>query len=220
MTINNLILVIFCFSLLLTTGCVDDDDDSKIETPSTLSSNYSLRAEGVSSSYSDEEIGYDFCVNVSTRNIQTSKYYNDSTVQYEVILSPLNVINQPRVSSYGFYVHWNRFDEIDLSLYDAVTDIIQRQSSERRKHLQFVITDEQGISYSNSFFHTDRTTDIDYSSEWNLDMSIPDDISCQIYGERVGELNYSYTGFVYSRDRNDSLFVDHFDLQLFVPLSL
>jgi hypothetical protein len=203
--------------VLFSTGCVDDDSStSEVE---KLSSNYSLSLEGVLSIYSDEAIEYDFCTDVSTRNIQTNKYYDGSTVIYEVILDPLNIVNQPKVFSYAFYVYWDQSEVPDASLFDAVTEIIQGNSL-RKHHLQFVVRDEQSMSFSNSFFYTNRTTDIDDSSDWDLNIAIPDNFECRIYGERVGELNYQYSGFIYSNERIDSMLVDYFYLQLFVPLSL
>lgn len=212
-----------CFMLLLSTSCVKDqgiNDDEGEALPDTtwLSSNYSLSLEGTLSTYSDEDIGYDFCTDVSTRSISTYKLYGDSTVVYEVLLSPLNIVNQPKVLSYAFYVYWNRFEETDLSLYNAVTDIIQGNSS-RKYHLQFSIRDED-VSYSNSFFYTDRTTNTDADSDSESILRIPENIDCRVYGERVCELNFQYSGFVYSNGKADSLFVDYFDLQLFLPLSL
>ena len=211
-----------CSILLLFTSCVNDDDvdvDSGTVTDTTwLSSNYSLSLEGTLSTYSDEDIAYDFCTDVSTRSISTYKLYGDSTVVYEVLLSPFNIVNQPKVLSYAFYVYWNRFEEADLSLYNAVTDIAQGNSS-RKYHLQFSITDEK-VSYSNSFFYTDRTTNIDSASNTESIIRIPENIECRVYGGRVCELNFQYSGFVYSNGRADSLFVDYFDLQLFLPLSL
>lgn len=212
-----------CFMLLLSTSCVKDQgiDDAEGEAlPDTtwLSSNYSLSLEGALSTYSDEDIGYDFCTDVSTRSISTYKLYGDSTVVYEVILSPLNIVNQPKVLSYAFYVYWNRFAETDLSLYNAVTDIIEGNSS-RKYHLQFSIRDED-VSYSNSFFYTERTTNTDADSDSESILRIPENIDCRVYGERVCELSFQYSGFVYSNGKADSLFVDYFDLQLFLPLSL
>ena len=212
-----------CLMLLLSTNCVNnqgigDDEGDTVPDTTWLSSNYSLSLEGALSTYSDEDIAYDFCTDVSTRSISTYKLYGDSTVVYEVILSPLNIVNQPKVLSYAFYVYWNRFEETDLSLYNAVTDIIQGHSS-RKYHLQFSIRDEE-VSYSNSFFYTDRTTNIDSDSDSESILRIPENIDCRVYGERVGELNFQYSGFVYSNGRADSLFVDYFDLQLFLPLSL
>jgi hypothetical protein len=208
-----LILVIF------STGCVDDDDNSGANEIERLSSNYSLSLEGLISAYSDEAIEYDFCTDISTRNIQTNKYYDGSTVIYEVILDPLNIVNQPKVFSYAFYVYWDQSEAPDVSFFDAVTEITQGNSL-RKYHLQFVVRNEQNISFSNSFFYTNRTTNTDSSSDQNLRIIIPDNFECRIYGERLGELNYQYSGFIYSSERVDSMLVDYFDLQLFVPLSL
>ncbi len=216
--ISNLCTIGVCAILLLFTGCTDDDDDNGVDNRPKLYSNYSLSVDEVLYTHSDEEAGYDFCTDVSTRSISTDKYYDISTVRYEVFFSPFNGINKPKVSSYGFYVFWD-IAEPDLSLYDAVDDIIQGNSA-RKHHLQFVLTDEEEVTYSNSPFTPGSSTNIDNSANWQLDIVLPDNIECLIYGERVAELNYQYSGFVYSNERSDSLFIDHFDLQLFVPLSL
>lgn len=58
-----------------------------------LSFNYFLSLEGILLIYSDEDIGYDFCIDVSIRSILIYKFYGDFIVVYEVLLSLFNIVN-------------------------------------------------------------------------------------------------------------------------------
>lgn len=209
------VLLLFQFSLLVIIGCNKPIND---QPPELLYSSYTLRLEGETYMYSDEEIQYDFCSDISTRNIITSKYYSDDITVYDVLLSPLNTVNRPKIFSYVFYVFWNPQTLDDLSLLEAFRELSTDNIS-RRGLLEFIIRDENNISFTNTKVSNSVPSLIDQDAKITMSTIVPD-VNCSIYGDSVGEITYSYEGFIYNRDLSDSMYVDNFELTLYIPLTL
>jgi|AntRauTorckE5430_2_1112549.scaffolds.fasta_scaffold02135_2 hypothetical protein len=210
----------FCLTVVIAHNCcaITTDTDNEPQDVVEISSNYNLTLDGQNYSHSDVDIDYDMCRDIDTRSIRTSKLYTSSKVVYEIIFSPLNIVNQPKIFSYAIYLSWDRWTVPDMSLEDAILDFAEG-SSLRDFALQFVIRDSSNVGFTNISGGIESLMQTDQNASENITITNPD-VECLIYGGKIGEIRYNYVGYIYNLTLRDSIYVDYLDLNLFIPLNL
>ena len=193
------------------------EDDDLFIAPPVLYSGYTLIFNGETYTHSDELLDYNFCEDLSFRNIRTSKVYRQEQVFYEVLFTSFVTSNQPKVPSYLFYIKWDPLMVDDLSMEEAFQEVLSGVS-DRKALVEFFIVDNDA-GYSNITIANNEPQLVDQRAQVTiaLDSASTD---CRTYGHKIGKVAYTYRGHLYTTDRTDSIFVDQFDLTLYTPTVL